>query len=108
MGDDAHCVPKKVPVPLSLAGARRPVHGPGQWALRSAAAPTWEVKRSRAPSDNNDERAVAPGSEATSTSAGPPHGGGTDEPREPGSPHLDAGEYDERGEASHKGAVKIA
>jgi len=108
LGDDAHCVSKNVPVPPSLAGARRLVHGPVQRALRSAAAPTWEVKRPRAPNDHHDERAVAPGSEATSTIAGPPHGGGTDEPGEPGSTHLDAREYDERGEASHKGTVKIA
>ena len=73
-----------------------------------AAAPTWEVQRSRASHDHNDERVVSPGSAAASPIAGSPHGGATDEPGEPGSTRLDAAEYDERGEASHKGGVKIA
>ena len=31
----------------------------------------------------------------------------TDEPGQPGVTHIDAGEYDERSETSHKGGVKI-
>ena len=74
----------------------------------STQLPLCEVQRHRASHDNNDGRAVSPGRDAALYVAGSPHEHETDEPGQPESSLRDAGEYDERGEASHKGDVKIA
>jgi hypothetical protein len=78
------------------------------WELISTATPTMAMKRHRASNDNNDGKVVFPGSYAASHIAGATHRRKTDELGEPGGTRLDAGEYDERGEASHKGGVKMA
>ena len=71
----------------------------------------WSVSRggalAQALDDHNEGRRGSWGAAAASM-AGALHRHALDEPRSPGATRLDTREYDERGEASHKGGVKIA